>query len=150
MKKALILLSTALTFSLFATGEMPDLDWKVVNGKMANWSGAMAPASNGSVSLKKGISYSKRKYLIGEKRKVQVNFSIQGTGSGIGVYYYAKNGAFLGRAEERIPNADSFRSFEAVFELPEKAKKQDVFSFRIYFNAPKELQIKEIKMKFTD
>ena len=60
MKKTFVILSTVLTFSLFGAGEMPNLDWKLVNGKMANWSGTLVPAKDGVV-LKKGISYSKQK-----------------------------------------------------------------------------------------
>ena len=149
MKKTFVILSTVLTFPLFGAGEMPNLDWKLVNGKMANWSGTLVPAKDGVV-LKKGISYSKQKYLIGEKRKVQVNFTVQGKGSSIGLYYYSKPGVILGGTQERIPNADSLKSFEAVFELPEMAKKQKVGSFRVYFTTPGNFQIKEVKMKFVD
>ena len=149
MKKAFILFTAILGFSLFGAGEMPNLDWKVVNGKMANWSGAIVPANDG-VLLKKGISYSKQKYLIGEKRKVQVTFTVQGKGSSIGLYYYSKRGAILGGTQERFPNADSFKKFVAEFELPEMAKKQNVGSFRVYFTTPGNLQIKEVKMEFVD
>ena len=149
MKKTFMILSAVLSFSLFSAEEMPNLDWKLVNGKMANWSGTMVPAKDG-VILKKGISYSKQKYLIGEKRKVQVTFTVQGKGSSIGIYYYTKSGALLGGTQERFPNADSFKTFEAVFELPEKAKQQQVGSFRVYFTTPGDLQIKEVKMEFVD
>ena len=149
MKKSLILLTAILGFSLCSAGEMQNLDWKLINGKMANWSGAMVPAKDGVV-LKKGISYSKQKYLIGAKRKVQITFTVQGRGSSIGIYYYTKSGAHLGGTQERFPNADSFKTFEAVFELPEKAKQQQVGSFRVYFTTPGDLQIKEVKMEFVD
>ena len=149
MKKALLILSAVMSFSLFAAGEMPDLDWKVVNGKIANWSGLVVPAKDGVV-LKKGISYSKQKYLIGKKRKVQVTFTVQGKGSSIGLYYYSKRGMILGGTQERFPNADSFKKFVAEFELPEMAKKQNVGAFRVYFTTPENLQIKEVKMKFVD
>ena len=149
MKKTFMILSAVLSFSLFSAEEMPNLDWKLVNGKMANWSGTMVPAKDG-VILKKGISYSKQKYLIGEKRKVQVTFTVQGKGSSIGLYYYTKTGVILGGTQERFPNADSFKKFTAVFELPEMAKKQKIGSFRVYFTTPENLQIKEVKMKFVD
>ena len=149
MKKALLILSAVLGFSLFAAGEMPNLDWKVVNGKMANWSGEVVPAKDG-VLLKKGISYSKQKYLIGDKRKVQINFTVQGKGSSIGIYYYTKGGVILGGDSERIPNSESMKSFEAVFELPETAKNKQIGAFRVYFNCYKGLQIKEVSMKFED
>ena len=149
MKKALLILSAVLGFSLFAAGEMPNLDWKVVNGKMANWSGEVVPAKDG-VLLKKGISYSKQKYLIGDKRKVQINFTVQGKGSSIGIYYYTKGGVILGGDSERIPTSESMKSFEAVFELPETAKNKQIGAFRVYFNCYKGLQIKEVSMKFVD
>ena len=150
MKKALLILSAVMSFSLFAAGEMPDLDWKVVNGKMANWSGEIVPA-NGGVLLKKGITYSKRKYLIGDKRKVQIKFTVQGKGSSVGVYYYTKDSVHhLGGDSERIPNSESMKSFEAVFELPEIARKKQVGFFRVYFSCYKDLQIKEVSMKFVD
>ena len=149
MKKALLILSAVMSFSLFAAGEMPDLDWKVVNGKMANWSGEVVPAKDG-VLLKKGITYSKRKYLIGDKRKVQIKFTVQGKGSSIGIYYYTKGGVILGGDSERIPNSESMKSFEAVFELPETAKNKQIGAFRVYFNCYNGLQIKEVSMKFVD
>lgn len=149
MKKAIIIFTAILGVSLFGAGELPNLDWKVVNGKMANWSGLVVPAKDGVV-LKKGISYSRQKYLIGKKRKVQVTFTVQGKGSSIGLYYYSKQGAILGGTQERFPNADSFKKFVAEFELPEMAKKQNVGSFRVYFTTPGNLQIKEVKMEFVD
>jgi hypothetical protein len=149
MKKAFVLFTAVIGFSLFGAGEMSNLDWKVVNGKMANWSGNMVPSKEG-VILKKGISYSRTKYLIGDKRKVQVTFTVKGIGSSIGLYYYTKPGLILGGTQERFPNADSFKTFEAVFELPETAKSKKIGSFRVYFTTPENLQIKEIKMKFVD
>ena len=151
MKKVLLILSSVLTLSLFAADELPDLDWGLRNGKMKNWSGKMTPVNGGAVL--KGryvISYCMRKYLIGEKRKAQINFTVRGYSGGIGVYYYDKNGILLGRDQERIPNAENFKEFEAVFELPETAKGKKVASFRVYFVAPDQLEFKTVKMKLVD
>ena len=145
MKKKLRVFATLLAFSLFAADSLPDLDWKVVNGKMANWSGNVEALSGGGIRLK-GISYSKRKFLVGESRKAHVVFSVKGYSSSIGIYCYGKTGALLGQFQERIPNAENAKKFEAVFEIPQTMKGKDVGSFRVFFSSPTELEILNIEM----
>ena len=148
MKKKLIVFATLLAFSLFAADSLPDLDWKVVNGKMANWSGNVEPLPDGGILFngKNCISYSKRKYLVGDRRKARMRFSVQGYASSIGIYCYGKTGALLGQFQERIPNAENAKKFEAVFEIPQTMKGKDVGSFRVFFSSPTELEIHNVEM----
>ena len=40
-----------LALSLSAADPLPDLDWKVLNGKLANWSGNVEPLPDGSYAV---------------------------------------------------------------------------------------------------
>lgn len=148
MKNKLIFPFFILAFSLFVADSLPDLDWKTVNGKMANWSGNVQPLSSGGIQLKgkNCISYSKRKYRVGESRKARVVFSMRGYASSIGIYCYGKKGTFAGQFQERIPNAEDTRKFEAVFEIPQKMKGKEVGSFRVFFTSSENLEILNVEI----
>ena len=148
MKKKLMILAALLALSLSAADSLPDLDWKVLNGKMANWSGNVEPLPDGGMVLKgkNCISFSKRKYLVGDKRKARMRFSVQGYGSSIGIYCYGKDTRLLGQFQERLPNAEDKREFEAVFEIPKTMKGKEVASFRVFFSSSEGLKLFSIKM----
>ena len=148
MKKTMLFLASILTISLFAENTLPDLDWKIQNGEMANWSGRVEALQDGGMLLKgkNMISYCKRKYPVGDKRNVRIVYSIQGISPRIGIYCYAANGQLLGQFQERVPNAETVQTFEAVFKLPEKIQDIEVKSFRVFFQAPFETKIFKVEM----
>ena len=51
MKKELMFFAAILALSLSAADPLPDLDWKVLNGKLANWSGNVEPLPDGGMVL---------------------------------------------------------------------------------------------------
>ena len=152
MKKKLMFFAAILALSLSAADPLPDLDWKVLNGKLANWSGNVEPLPDGGMVLKgkSCISYSKRKYLVGDRRKARMRFAVQGCGSSIGIYCYAKDNRLLGQFQERIPNAENKRDFEAVFEIPKTMKGKEVASFRVFFTSSDGLKLFSIGMNLEN
>ena len=152
MKKKLMIFAASLAVTLSAADTRPDLDWKVLNGKMANWSGKVEPLPDGGMVLKgkNCISFSKRKYLVGDQRKARVRFSVQGFGSSIGIYCYDQDSRLSGQFQERIPNAENPRDFEAVFEIPKTMKGKEVKSFRVFFSSPVSLKIMNVEMNLEN
>ena len=152
MKKKLMILAALLALSLSAADPLPDLDWKVLNGKMANWSGNVEPLPDGGILFKGKhcISYSKRKYLVGDKTKARMRFAVQGYGSSIGIYCYGKDTRLLGQFQERLPNAEDKREFEAVFEIPKTMKGKEVASFRVFFTSSDGLKLFSIGMNLEN
>ena len=91
------------------------------------------------------MSYSKAKFPVRDQRNVRISFTVQGCASRIGIYCYSNN-RFIGSFLERIPNAEDWKNFEAVFAIPQQIKGKNIDSFRIVFVSSSGLKIYQVEM----
>ena len=145
MKKLFVLFLTAACLTA-AAESLPDLDWKVEDGKLVNWKGPAEPAPEGTGAvLKAGNAtvFNQRKFLLdGKAKKVRLKFSAQGCMGFVGLLFYEKGGGtHLGSLSERIPNSDEMREYEAEFEVPEQMKNKPVGFFRVFFQNRNSLRL---------
>ena len=146
MKTKFIFALTTLAASLFAA-PLPDTDWELKNGKIMNWSGKVTRTADNAMEFS-GTTYTKRKYLKGDSKTLNINLAFQGKTAHIAMYIYDRKGGWLGTVNStRIPNAEKTQEFDISFKIPEKWKKNsDVFSFRVVFTAPKKCTISKFSM----
>lgn len=130
---------------------LPETDWELKNGKIMNWSGKVTRTANNAMEFS-GTTYTKRKYIKGDSSTLNIRLGFQGKNAFIGMYLYDENGALIDIVNvTRIPNAEKKRSFDIVFKIPATGRKnKKVFSFRIYFSAPKKCTISEYTMSLAE
>ena len=150
-KILLSLLFSGIAFLISANAApLPDTNWELKGNKIVNWSGKVTRTANNAMEFS-GTTYTKRKYIKGNHDTLNIRLGFQGKNAFIGMYLYDENGALIDIVNvTRIPNAEKKRSFDIVFKIPATGKKnKNVFSFRIYFSAPKKCTISEYTMFLT-
>ncbi|MBR2426040.1 MAG: hypothetical protein IKB16_04785 [Lentisphaeria bacterium] len=151
MKSIFVLTFLTTLAAALCAAPLPETDWELKNGKIMNWSGKVTRTANNAMEFS-GTTYTKRKYIKGNSKTLNINLAFQGKTATVAMYIYDKKGAWLGTVNStRIPNASKTKNFDIVFKIPEKNQKnKDVFSFRVVFSAPKKCTISKFSMSLDE
>ena len=138
---------TTLSTAAICADPLPETGWEVKDGKIMYWHGKVTRTADNAMEFT-GRTYTKRKYIMGENKKLNIKLTLQGKGATIAMYIYDKGGTWLGTINTtRIPNAEQTKDFDILFNLPEKKMKNKApFSFRIVLEAPKACKVSKFSM----